>query len=125
MKAKELMIGDWIKLPDNFLAQVVSIAQDGIYFVDSQSEGIISYDNIRSIPLTAEILEKNFGEKVDGMYFDGDEFVELYVKEINDGTWLVRCDHIEFSGLPYEQEMVSYVHELQHFLKRHSRKIEL
>lgn len=65
MKAEDLMIGDFIKLPDGASAKVISIARDGIYFEDSQSEGVASFDNLSPILITQEILEKN------GFRFDG------------------------------------------------------
>lgn len=65
MEANELMIGDLVSLNGDTIAKVISIAADGIYFEDSISEGVASFDRVLPIPLTADILEKN-GFRVDG-----------------------------------------------------------
>ena len=71
---------------------------------------------LQPIPLTPEILEKNFGRALEfnGCFFGGNDFYELMIHEVNDGTWIVKHDNIEFSCIPRQQVLVGYVHELQH-----------
>lgn len=142
MKPGELQLGDWV----NFLIdieggstdydpkvaqyqpmQIVSLSSwrynDGE--VES-AEGVINdIDQVEPIPLTAEILEKNFdSEKVDfeghhigTRYTDHNEFREITIHEYNDGLWEVEIDEVEFSSLPTWKMYVCDVHELQHALR--------
>lgn len=114
MNIKELMVGDWVRNDLGETQQVVELREIGamLYYND-----VYSYDEIEPIPLTTEFLEKNFGEARNGGYFEGDEFYELFIIEVNDGTWIIKLDDVEFSNIPRQQVMVSYVHELQHTLK--------
>lgn len=57
MKANELMIDDWVYRPDCY-DQVKEISNNGIIGLDSL-RGRIMFGELKSIPLTAEILEKN------------------------------------------------------------------
>ena len=117
MKANELMIGDWVELTDPInngeKVQVKEIHGDGYITVD----GAIT-KMFESIPLTAEILERNFnGADPYGFYFFGDEYIEVYIKEYTDGLWRVEVDEVEMSGLPSWRMYVSDVHQLQHALR--------
>lgn len=115
MKANELMIDDWVYMSENDIPR--RITDIGRFDLIS-SYGITCYvDNIHPIPITPEILEKNFGSALNGCYFEGDEFYELIIHEVNEGTWIIKHDNIEFSNIPRQQVMVSYVHELQHALR--------
>lgn len=57
MEANELMIGNWVYRPDCYDV-VKEIRANGIIGSDSL-RGLISFKEIKPIPLTAEILEKN------------------------------------------------------------------
>lgn len=116
MKANELMFGDFIKLPDGANAKVISIAQDGVYFEDSQSEGVASFDNLSPIPLTPEILEKNG-----------------FVKSERYEVWKIIQDDYEMRITPWRFAVIfledgadkeefsiprpNFIHELQHALR--------
>ena len=109
------MIDDWVYMSENDIPR--RITDIGRFDLIS-SYGITCYvDNIHPIPITPEILEKNFGSALNGCYFEGDEFYELIIHEVNEGTWIIKHDNIEFSNIPRQQVMVSYVHELQHALR--------
>lgn len=114
MNIKELMVGDWVKNDLGEIQQVVELQERGamLFYND-----IYPYEDIEPIPLTPEFLEKNFGEARNGGYFDGDEFYELFIIEVTGSTWIIKRDNIEFSNIPRQQVMVSYVHELQHALR--------
>lgn len=114
MKANELMIGDWVRNDLGEYQTVVELRESGAMLAYND---IYPYDAIEPIPITPEILEKNFGSALNGCYFEGDEFYELMIHEVNDGTWIIKHDNIEFSNIPRQQVMVSYVHELQHALR--------
>lgn len=82
----------------------------------------VSVDEITPIPLTAEILEKNFltqrGEWTEPvLYFFGDDYIEIYIKEYTEGIWEVVIDEVEMSCLPSWRMYVSNVHQLQHALR--------
>lgn len=124
MKANELMIFDLVRRKkDNRTMIVVEIGYDeyiGAITTDDRYYGDFEdyhETQVEPIPLTPEILEKNFGSALNGCYFEGDEFYELMIHEVNDGTWIIKHDNIEFSNIPRQQVMVSYVHELQHALR--------
>lgn len=137
MKANELMIGDLLRvnrdglcIKKDTIVQIRGIDGDnkfeerklvgcaGCQPLDkTQFAGGIWLDYLSPIPITPEILEKNFGPEINGMYFDGNEFQELMIQEVNDGTWIIKHDCVEFSGIPRQQVMVCYVHELQHALR--------
>lgn len=116
MNASELMIGDWVLLTNN-PARVISIARDEIYFEDRFGKGACSFDKIRPIHLTAEILEKNRFKKDTG----GEECwanskgwftPHEYGKRDTIKSWEVEiCGKINsFDGI------IKYIHELQHAL---------
>lgn len=67
-------------------------------------------DDVKPIPITLDILEKNGLEKLYTDYYD------LDVYEENDGLWRIVYHNLECSGFD-ESVLVSSVHELQHFLK--------
>ena len=123
MKANELMIGDLVQVPcliDNVehydawckVKQLRDCDLDVIGFKE------LKYNEIMPIPLTAEILEKNFnGADPYGIYFFGDEYIEVYIREYTDGLWRVEVDEVEMGGLPTWKMYVSNIHELQHALR--------
>lgn len=126
MKANELMVGDWFRFRyttdgrENVKTFRISQIENelGEYYVWGNGFGRMCFpERLEPIPLTPEILEKNFGEAINGGYFEGDEFYELFIIEVTDGTWIIKHDNIEFSNIPRQQVMVSYVHELQHALR--------
>ena len=124
MRNEDLMVGDWFRfrytIDGKEIVKTFRIRRtaDDIGYVWGEGFGRMCIpERLEPIPLTAEILEKNFGEKIDEMFFDGDEFYELFIHEINDGTWIIKHDNIEFSNIPRQQVMVGYVHELQHALR--------
>lgn len=118
MKPNEVMIGDWVfnEVP----CYVTAIYPNGT--MDCQGDDwAISTDRVDPIPLTKEILEKNFEVTDDvvygkhyGYYTD---YMEVDIYEYTEGIWQIRLDEIEMSGLPTWKMYVSNVHELQHALR--------
>ena len=126
MEAKELMIGDWVL----YDGEPYQIRQLGICGVNRDGEDypavcvgkpkgiglIIERNEIEPIPLTEEILEKNF-ERDEKRFINCNEFRDIEITEYNDGMWQVVIDEIEMSDLPTWKMYVCDVHQLQHALK--------
>lgn len=103
MKATDLMVGDWVQHGER-VCKVVSVAGGGIYFEDLISEGVETFDRISPIPLTPEILEKNFPNPTDGLSWFPEE------GGFNCHTYVPNCEINAFG-------LFKYVHELQHALR--------
>lgn len=145
MEAKDLMIGDWFNFlidieggdteydPKNEIYQPMQV--DNIEFGDATSEEGVPNDarQLQPIPLTAEILGKNFKstelpDNPYGAYFFGDDdYIRIYIREHTDGLWKVDVDEIEIGGIRSWRMYVRYVHELQHALRlcKINKEIEL
>lgn len=103
MNVGELMIGDWVTLSiNNKYYKVSSLTSD----VELEGDRFIFHsllDDIAPIPLTAEILEKNFPTVEDGV------------------TWSETADNdlfnIRVEYDKYVEGIFKYVHELQHALQ--------
>ena len=122
MKAKDLMIGDWVLIdftPRNKYyepgiitglcseeAEIVAKNQDGVPFYTDDEKKVLP------IPLTAEILEKNGFDMDDyTVHFKEDEHYMLeLVFEDDELKWTINCN--EYTIMNFE-----YVHELQHALR--------
>lgn len=136
MKAKELMIGDWVHIdePDKYAGatgQIQSLMyhrEDDAAYFNVFIQGKFGYvsrdvcsDDIRPIPLTADILEKNGFENIgDDTYqleekpcwFWVDFFRHTYGCEYDTSTYEYEDDEhrLKLYGIPS-------VHELQHALR--------
>ena len=111
MKANELMIGDW----------VLDKKTNRPYKIIGTND-LLFHDDYSHIPLTEEILEENFltqrGEWTEPvLYFFGNDYIEVSIKEYTDGIWEIVVDEVEMSGLPSWRMYVSDVHQLQHALR--------
>lgn len=158
MKANELMIGDWVQIvePCKYAGAIGRIKKlidhkddENAYFkVFLQNNTIhigiedICSDDIRPIPLTPEILEKNgfektqiHGEKQDDIFqcFDGEIIIEVGIYDPN--FILVHYSYktpdginsVEISSIVKVDGGKFYLHELQHALRlcSISKEIEL
>lgn len=132
MKAEDLMIGDWVdvyhELPDESgfykPLQVTGLHQNnGICFGDSIIESPWNdpeefEEEIKPIPLTEEILEKNGFGFIDT--FNGEYYSVWTGWWILDGLELCCCSNLKFPvyfNISDANVKVNYVHELQHALK--------
>ena len=122
MKAKDLMIGDWVLDTCGNPIQVKELLEDGINgdWDCAECYGIEAiYDDIKPIQLTPEILEKNgfcFVKSSDrDTVWNGwwiYKGLELGVCCLDrEGNWPC-CINITDSNVPCE-----YVHQLQHALR--------
>ena len=124
MKAKELMVGDWVymKAHRGFDSQYIKVetipdsssdthyGHIGAYPIsDDMDFRDIEDSHLEPIPITQEILEKNGFEDM-GFY-----------SECKVGDWRVLCDTKNVAILHREHcnidTPVEYVHELQHALR--------
>lgn len=114
MKANELMIGDWASMSetDDIAPCVVTALHPEDLFVlqpEWSAGDVLSYDTIYPIPLTAEILEKNFPK--------GDEVAWWYADDYEDADDRITYEiHISGGAIGINGFMW-YVHELQHALR--------
>ena len=120
MKANELMIGDWVQ--DITPVVIDAISNEDICTYRAE-QGYITANpsNLKPIPLTAEILEKNGFErrKLDGgaeEFVIADDYYDIVVYEWSDSIWVFRYESCEMN-IPHEQRTFSYVHNLQHALR--------
>ena len=136
MKAKELMIGDWVCIDESdkyagAIGQIQSLMyhkEDDAAYFNVFIQGKFGYvprdvcsDDIRPIPLTAEILEKNGFENIGDDTFQLEEkpcwfwvdfFRHTYGCEYDTSTYEYEDDEhrLKLYGIPS-------VHELQHALR--------
>lgn len=146
MDAKDIMIGDYLRVAkDNLCIKKDTIVE--IRGVDAddkiaergligsthcrpldhdQFEGGIWCEYLEPIPLTAEILKKNFDKRPE-CYGIFDDYFDFMVREYSDGIFIANYHHCEMS-LPDTQIVdIAFVHELQHALKlcRIEKEIQL
>lgn len=118
MKEKELMIGDYIQV-NGEVCKIISVSYFDIGISDSKEDFYNEHiDNIKPIPLTPEILERNGFVK---QAYDG------WLISENNGRRLIEYHTDSFDGLliinyaeePYPKISIKlmYVHELQHALR--------
>jgi hypothetical protein len=132
MKGNELMIGDWVEVIQNgnpayAQIQMIDGYGDNAIYNECICDGIYyNINEIKPIPLTAEILEKN-GFKVT-QYFVGltvkPEYKMVYrneLKNIEKNIITIR----QSSDMLFDMQVgigshiydITYIHELQHALK--------
>lgn len=108
MKATELMVCDWV-LDGKKPAQITGIMCDDLF--ETTLSPSVGGECISPIPLTMELIEKNGLSQLYTDFYDFDMF------EFNDGLFRAIYSNCEFSDIPDESVLISYVHELQHFLR--------
>ena len=112
LTSKDLMIGDWVKNDLGEIQQVAEIHNDEKIMLAYND--FYSADELEPIPLTPEILEKNFEKKTSyGIY---DDYFDLDIREYSDGLYIVTYHSCEFN-IPDQTIHLSWVHELQHFMR--------
>lgn len=152
MKANDLMVGDWVNIyvfpneipqkEDLFPARINAImtplpnegGQENIECIFNTIDGGTGCASrpvytCQPIPLSPEILEKNGFETEDakdGGFVLCDDYFDIFIYEWSDSIWVARYESTEMN-MPFEQATMSYVHELQHFLKSNGieKEIEL
>ena len=131
MKALDLMIGDWVLISvwdcNPFPSKVTSInynsyqGKDYVDWIDIKDEEELGMYVVQPIPLTTEILEKNFGKPYPrgGFHNYRMEKDETIAFVIEDRRVSAASDNrVVFCRVPGTYICdVNYVHELQHALK--------
>ena len=120
MKAEDLMVGDRVFLFGDKPVKVDCIGNVEVYLSDE--DGIdwrVTYEHIKPIPLTVEMLEKN-GFSGEGYYMGIVGFHTDPIPEVKDGyevfIWKDMCLEIKH-GFTHLKRYTFYVHELQHALR--------
>ena len=111
MKANELMIGDWVKLNGDPLPQQV---QELLFDSVTIQCWPHRYDDIFPIPLTSEILDKNF-EMMENTYFWKISGRYMVDENFNFGIYYKNDFATWYSTVGLRE--LHYVHELQHLMK--------
>lgn len=113
MNSKELQIGDFVKVKDYGIKEIVGIRDlDGVIEIcDGEDREVeMPFSEIEPIPLTAEILDKNG--------FDIHETLGEWHPSINGFSFVNKYSdeplEIDVCGLCVE---IRYVHQLQHALR--------
>ena len=116
MKPTELIIGSLIEY-NGAVCKVIGISNDIIkvdnYFYDEDMD--VRCDKIQGIPLTTEILDKNFGK---GIELNGNSFDDTRWTIDADLLWLFMDDEGDYfikerKGSPH---YIKHVHQLQQWL---------
>lgn len=113
MKIQDLSVGDWVRVINQFDAQIYGYhCESGSLSLKTRQGHLVYYrlEDINPIPLTPEILEKNGfvkeededGSKRYSLIEGGTKFSLGYARSVF--QWTFPID-------------VRYVHELQHFLR--------
>lgn len=127
MKISELMVGDWVAIdePDKYHGY-----KGRVRIINSESEYVTVFvphcdtevlvDDLRPIPLTREILEKNGFEFAtwsdDGLfiYYNDPGRVEVYQAESNYINGAYTYVNADVGCVSIEELPVQNLHELQH-----------
>ena len=112
LRSIDLMIGDWVRNDLGEIQRIEEIRQKDVML---SYNDYYSYDEIDQIPLTTEILEKNGFEKKTfyGIY---DDYFDFDIREYSDGIYIATYHSCEFN-IPDQTIHLSWVHELQHFMR--------
>ena len=133
MKPEELMIGDWVQCEyhENIVAdaemhpcKIFAVCINNGNFVDlydtktKEVDIEVRTDDCKPIPITSEILKKNFEKKVFyDIYGIYDDYFDFDIRLLTDGYYMCNYHNCEFN-LPDTQIVgIGYVHELQHVLR--------
>lgn len=132
MKAKELMIGDWVSVKScpnpNFykISKLDPYMESSVYpiHVERPAEGLsytfLDEDEIEPIPITEEILKKNGFSKIGTI---GDNYIHCIANDscyceieinLHDNTLCVNNTWVRANNIRYVHELQ---HELQHALR--------
>ena len=117
MEARELMLNDLVMLHDN-LHQNRVCRVTGLYGVVVEVSGervSLLESHLQPIPLTPEIIAKNFEKKA--LYGIFDDFFDFTIREYNDGMYILNYHCCEFDMPDTQVVGICYIHELQHFLR--------
>jgi hypothetical protein len=117
LNCKDLMVGDWVLLFDDKIAKVDCIGNTEVFLSDETGlDWQVTYEHIRPIFLTPEILELNgfvLQENEVGLY--GVTIAPHYTRD--DLPFEVFCDGEPFAIWFSDPIDIAYVHQLQHVIR--------
>ena len=127
MKPEDLMVGDWILLFDKTPVKVACIGNVEVYLSEPESkralDWVVTYEHIKPIPLTPEILEKNGFLYKNGLWMWSKSKGKIYIRHLAN-KWsievkneLAKKDDFGRADLvSYCRDWIQqlYVHEIQH-----------
>ena len=125
LTAKDLMIGDWVLCVDSThknktYAQIDAIeeGQMCILVKKDKCNWFLDISYIEAIPLTAEILDKNFEQHPFDDYPYYDIKNDLHIRNAYDSIYLAQWIDTDTSlyQVPHYILDINYIHELQHIL---------
>ena len=128
MKANELMIGDWVQIPEPIFldtkipVRVVLIREDD-YIEINDGTGAFGYelsrDGVEPVPLTQEIVYKNADNEYPSEYTTSCRIVYLGKYPNSIEITVYSSGEIEWTINECEYTILAlkYVHELQHALR--------
>ena len=105
MKIEEIMVGDYLKItePDKFAGFIGSVQNIGgpskylTMYLEPYHDVDVFIEDVEGIPLTSEILEKNFEKKI--FYGIYDDYFDLDIREYSDSIYVVTFHNYE-AGFP-------------------------
>ena len=130
MKANELMIGDWVECTYWVPSKQLKVAEIRRIMDDETKIGVYSDDlilifrqtEVKPIPLTAEILEKNGFKKIrEGRFLlenlEDNYWVKFYPKDANYTGGFYDYIDLDSGCISIREMPIEFVHELQHALR--------
>lgn len=122
MKAKDLMIGDWVirrGVPEEPMRLYDMKASTDIVYLDQDGRGVTEkFENIEPISLTKEILEKNSFLKVESIEYPSHSAgISFLYKNTPEGLRIFVQNACVGGPTCTMIKTCKYVHEVQHMIK--------
>lgn len=109
IKVEDLSVGDWVRTKDGNVTVDIISPIEVVVMNDYGNLCACKIEDIKPIPITAEMLEKNGFEEIGGSWYNSEARMEF--EQYKDG-W---CRTINCGE--YGVYFIKYVHQLQHALR--------
>lgn len=122
MKAKDLMIGDWVirrGVPEEPMRLYDMKASADVVYLDQDGRGVTEkFENIEPIPLTKKILEKNSFLKVESIEYPSHSVgISFLYRNTLEGLRIFVQNACVGGPTCTMIKTCKYVHEVQHMIK--------